>query len=714
MNTTGWATTVCRNCITLWINEHLNPRNTVEHVELLVIVAAVFMVVLAILSPRRRQSQSTIIRYAVEWAFLLFFPLISYTMGLMKGQIIKHELYPVWALFLAMLFGGTNEMSAQKLNEHQRFKKLYLDYLVLMFYLGAVLLIFVTTGVELPAWTHYVLLALNILLPCKSLERWYAIDLARKPSSKNGIKRLVHYMKHEHQLSTSYCPRTMQGYKYMVLIHKGRTDLGERAVTLEKIWCSNIGVLSSDSPHVCHLKDVCLSFSLFHLAVRRYFGYTCSESKLDKTRDLVLDGLLRTEQGYERAFQVIEAELAFLYDFFFTKYASIMYDYEIWYCALSVMLTFLGIAAGGWSLSVLNMHGSMLDSLLVKTTPRDILVTKIVLVALLIFHCLQIWSYCVSDWAKVSLVCKYATHPSLQGNEHVEKILLFLGSPHSHRWPWYWRNNSYWRNNLGQYSVLDSFSSIYWDRLKPRLPGAKAGKPVELSMEVKRAVAQTIKNSANGHLSNGNTALMRHGMSNELCWACQIDDEFTVTHSILVWHIATSFSEISETIIRPDEKDVYPNKNVATILSKYCTYLVAFEPKLLPGSAVETECTLDELEEDAKATLQGLISPREKYGKLGNVPNVVDAVPGETTSAQLLSKGVKLGKALEIMENQAARWDLLADFWEEMLVYIAPSDNVAAHIELLAEGGEFLTHIWALLMHAGILERPAAAATAVP
>lgn len=75
------------------------------------------------------------------------------------------------------------------------------------------------------------------------------------------------------------------------------------------------------SDPISRLKDACLSFGLFHLVVRRYFGYNCPESKLDKTRDLVLHGLLRTEQDYRRAFQVIEVvelELAFLHDFFFT------------------------------------------------------------------------------------------------------------------------------------------------------------------------------------------------------------------------------------------------------------------------------------------------------------------------------------------------------------------------------------------------------------
>lgn len=51
-------------------------------------------------------------------------------------------------------------------------------------------------------------------------------------------------------------------------------------------------------------------------------------------------------------------------------------------------------------------------------------------------------------------------------------------------------------------------------------------------------------------------------------------------------------------------------------------------------------------------------------------------------------------------------WELLSDFWSEMVLYLAPSDNVKVHIEALQRGGELITLLWALLLHAGITSRP--------
>jgi hypothetical protein len=60
------------------------------------------------------------------------------------------------------------------------------------------------------------------------------------------------------------------------------------------------------------------------------------------------------------------------------------------------------------------------------------------------------------------------------------------------------------------------------------------------------------------------------------------------------------------------------------------------------------------------------------------------------------------------IQDKALRWKVLSDFWAEMMLYVAPCDDgqARAHLEALARGGEFITHLWALLTHAGVLKRP--------
>jgi hypothetical protein len=76
------------------------------------------------------------------------------------------------------------------------------------------------------------------------------------------------------------------------------------------------------------------------------------------------------------------------------------------------------------------------------------------------------------------------------------------------------------------------------------------------------------------------------------------------------------------------------------------------------------------------------------------------------STSDLFAHGAELAAQLTKIEDIAKRWKVLSDFWAEMMLYIAPScadAQARAHLEALARGGEFITHLWALLTHAGVL-----------
>ena len=76
---------------------------------------------------------------------------------------------------------------------------------------------------------------------------------------------------------------------------------------------------------------------------------------------------------------------------------------------------------------------------------------------------------------------------------------------------------------------------------------------------------------------------------------------------------------------------------------------------------------------------------------------------------QVVKDGARLAKQLAELVLEGGDdtvWRLLAEFWSEMMLYVAPSDNLKGHKEAIARGGELITLFWVLLFHAGIISRP--------
>lgn len=215
--------------------------------------------------------------------------------------------------------------------------------------------------------------------------------------------------------------------------------------------------------------------------------------------------------------------------------------------------------------------------------------------------------------------------------------------------------------------------------------------PVEISPEIEKAIAGSIK-PIFGEQTNRLASQVRNSMFEQ--WALK-DDWTLKDHSqveiMLIWHIATDYCHH----LSPSSGDgSNPDRDVAITLSRYCAYLLAFVPQLLPYHEADiSELTCMVKKEIAK-NLQSS-GPSEMYQKMKEIGDDPPTVFG---------KGVKLGKQLEDMLDEEQRWKAMADFWAKTIIYIAPSHITAKeHMRQLENGGEFLTHIWALLSHAGIL-----------
>ncbi|CAO2147822.1 unnamed protein product [Urochloa humidicola] len=138
---------------------------------------------------------------------------------------------------------------------------------------------------------------------------------------------------------------------------------------------------------------------------------------------------------------------------------------------------------------------------------------------------------------------------------------------------------------------------------------------------------------------------------------------------------------------------------VANSLSRYCAYLLVSKPDLIPDTFLVPNIVF---QRTVKSASGGILKDCDSLMKRYENLKVEAEKPIKIfENEDVLKQGVALGKELLNHPTEDGRWQLLSDVWTELLVHIAATKNAQAHKKCLS-GGEFISHIWALLWHHGI------------
>ncbi|KAF7847516.1 hypothetical protein BT93_L2884 [Corymbia citriodora subsp. variegata] len=691
------------------------PKASLAKVEFLVVLTAFLQLSLVIFGSWRRRCNNPTLRCLIWAAYTLSSYLIVYTLGLMTEASFQNELLPVWAILLMIFFGSADSCSAYSLEDCEHWRNYAWQFLIKCTGVAILLIIY-----EIRWPMAMVLFVLFSLVELKCTDRRAALFVASGYGRQCVAKLMADYMSYEHQSSEGNIdPIQMRGYKYVVrgeeliLFKRSKKRIAaerktpsycrslkitDGVITIEKVWkCQGWLLRSGGGDEDSKLKDICLSFSLCKLLSLRFSGFSLPKQAHEKLWKLI-QHLYGEGNGYERAFKVVEVELSFLFDTFYTNYPIIFLPFR-WPVKL---MGFLVLIIG--SLMTLGLYGQLYisntnqDEVHLATAGRlsiDFLVTALILIVFICVELVQLVLMAISDWAKVSLLCKYVHNQSWHNSKRVGKLIRLICRTQLLK-PW--------ERKLRQYSLLDSydytpsrwlhnrFTALYIDH-----PGGgkKQSTPAKLSSEVKQAVFHSLMSSYPRVLENGRDSLRLNKVEHKLSWACGLE---TQTQVIIVWHIATSICEHEH---RGQISD--PNFRVATYLSKYLAYLVAFSSKLLPDHPGDAEYIFYRIIYELRALLEGRNTKEERIQKLKEIGETRD----ENGTWSVISQGAWLGQQLlKGKRGPKLIWKVLAEFWAELMVYVAPSDNAKAHVEHLAMGGEFMTHLWALVSHAGIKREP--------
>ncbi|XBJ05956.1 hypothetical protein VPH35_024641 [Triticum aestivum] len=190
-------------------------------------------------------------------------------------------------------------------------------------------------------------------------------------------------------------------------------------------------------------------------------------------------------------------------------------------------------------------------------------------------------------------------------------------------------------------------------------------------------------------------------------------DAYAFSHRVMVWHIATCCCEEVETQegstgggggggSSDDTRE--RNRRVAMALSRYCAYLVVSAPELLPGPSMETKRAhkdvMFNLTHFGFKSLRGVVRLDPFQGRY--VPREDDALEMGVYWGMRLLNECPPPPGCTPRRRSDDHWEMLALLWVQTLLYAAPYGDMQRHMQHLSQGGEFITHLWALLYHIGI------------
>ncbi|KAM3298073.1 hypothetical protein ACQJBY_039839 [Aegilops geniculata] len=416
--------------------------------------------------------------------------------------------------------------------------------------------------------------------------------------------------------------------------------------------------------------------------------------------------MLLEDSDDERILGLIEHELSFLHDFY---HSSLPISYsKSWLPTLRALISLLSISycliAGYFYMEEDNDDqiecrvrcrgcsgscNSPEETSDIGGLYFDLVPVYLLFVLVVLSEVREIISYIYSNWTKVALVCCYVRHVSWLQSPSVKRC---VGLVLQHRCKLLRHSGD--KMNQCSIMVLHPWktSMAFLRRLVSMSDQNK-----KVPRAVKIVIVDALRKVYEGNQDTGMTYLPRRlylQVGDNLL--CTFNSAKGIAHSMLVCHIATTVYEVKSQPHQPFSA----YKTAAIHLSRYCVYLVAYHPELLPDDEEWCKSLYKAVKKDAERILPSCIAaaatPEEECQQLIELLST-------RSEDEVLRNGAMLGELLaELTEEEETVWKVLADFWSETILYVAPSDSMDEHAKAIARGGELITLLWALLAHLGI------------
>uniref|UniRef100_J3N9L6 DUF4220 domain-containing protein n=1 Tax=Oryza brachyantha TaxID=4533 RepID=J3N9L6_ORYBR len=514
------------------------------------------------------------------------------------------------------------------------------------------------------------------------------------------------------------------------------------------------------------LKDTCLSFALYKLLRRRFYNLPVHEAKpfaLEKTKRLVFDSILQGSKYYERAFRITEMELSFLQDLFYSRYAAIFAE---GFPFLRMLFSLLLISAVGYVAYPVRHIPQRMDLADKNRITHGVFITRFIIGLIITKELWEIYIYAFAPWSKVQMMCLYVKHRCLR-NLLVEKAirLLFCLITRGKWNRKIYQYNLLLADSQG-IRLRRGFVSVTSIKLSAEAQKAIFDLFKRLEKD-NNSIQSYISNAFVSNTSNvgwfanltWSVDKLEADTHRILVWhiatcLCEINLAKEMNVFWLRSRPLVSKSRVP--------KDAWEHYITAVSLSNYCAYLLTMT--LVPDTGLAAHRVLTEVRRETYRatrrvkTLEDIYdqlvmivknsvedpaarAPREEtppvdtaYGIMVEEQVIQDEAnedPEEQNSTSnnirvideehdeqppevpegdagfdntIIKMGAELGMQLmEAYKEPACLWQELAKFWAGFLLHLAASTGAAKHKTHLDGNQELITHLWALLSHAGYL-----------
>lgn len=642
-------------------------------VELLILGSLTLQIVLILFGKRRQCVAKLWIRMLLWASYLMADWIAIVALGVISQNTLdkcqrgngddklKDELMSFWAPFMLLHLGGPDTITAYSLEDNE----LWLRHLVgLIIQCG---LTFYILFVSLPgsSWLPFLSLFVFISGVIKFCERTCALRSANLENLRDSMLTPPDPGPNYAKFMEEFTLKKAEGFYVMA------DEVKEITVPIDHSYPTGNDKLLLISE----------AFDQFQTFKRLFVDLILSFQDRDNSQSYF------RKLTPKEAFDVIEAELGFAYDTFYTKAPVI---YTPLGCILRVVT---------FSCTCFSLISFFLCKERSKYHILDLILTYLLLVVAFLLEIYAVIILLNSDWTK-NWLSKAKQDRKLHQSFLLNKLCLRTS------------NKMRWSNCTPQYNLLSfcvefkpppcyRFQKLF--RIDELLEKHKYKKYEQVSPDLKKLIFNHFQKFA-GESNNDPdpTVLCRRRGSIALnkndCPSLVRYTEVEFDQSILIWHIATDLCYYLEN--NTDES------KQSKQLSDYMLYLLVMCPFMLPIGIgmIRFRDTCAELKEFFTERNLG-DNLATACGKLLTVNTEVEPakVKGDR-SKSVLFDACKLAKSLQEKGNQE-KWKIIGEVWVEMLAYAATHCRGNHHAQQLRKGGELLTHVWLLMAHLGITEQ---------